>query len=287
MFEATNIFVIRMRGCVRSVVILATFGCSEPSPITVPIQPDRSPRAVNQNELFGVRDPDAPNSLLRDWLSDLENEGSEARRVELDHMKAVDLRDPHYREFDRARLRDMGVDWMRLSQDDLDREDGLSWLSELHSIKGISFAGLRMTNFKPARLEGLVNLRWLNFKDASLTAAMFKGVPSLHQLETLHLGGQLLNDDFIVNMSRFPDLKTLTVEESGITDQAVVILLQEVPAIECLSLYRTEISAASLPTLAEFSDLDYVALGVTDLAKRCEHSEIRETLKNAHVDLGD
>ena len=244
---------------------------------------------INLNSLFGVRDDQAPNRLLRDWITN--GPGNKSDETELlfagSTSTSVEIRTAKISNALLDRLNPNEIEWLKITA--RDAKVGHGWVKRLPKLRGLSFsAGVEVTAGDLATLEMLPELRWLNLRDTEMSSSTFREVPSLPLLETLHLGGGLVNDANITVMVRFPKLKTVSFERSSVTDAGVVSLRNSNPHLECLDFYGCKsVTEQSLAVLSSFHELKYVALGLTQLAIQVDATRTTDLLKPARVDLGD
>jgi len=137
---------------------------------------------------------------------------------------------------------------------------GLSYVSQLGSLKGLYFKENRVTNAGLRHLAKLTLLEELDLGGERMGDAGLVHLAKLPSLRYLMLWGPNWTDAGMAQLRNIPSLKILNLAHLPVTDEGLRRLAGH-PGLENLSLYNTEITDGGLAYLKSMSSLKKLSIG--------------------------
>jgi len=250
-------------------------------------------------QLYGIRDPTAPNEILADWLAGV---GPDPRRPERSEDLSEILRadtaqilDLHGIPLDAdakvqlSRLR--RVKWLRLSTGVTARD--LEWLGRLKQLRGLSLVRADLAGADFRELARLKSLRWLNLSDAKVSPTNLRDLARLTRLESLFLAGEEIGDDHLCCLAekKMPALASLGLERTSVTDRGIQRICRAYD-LEYLGLsFARQVTKRSVASIARMKRLQLLAIGMSGICPDALPSDtvqrLSRLLPNCRIDYGD
>ena len=134
-------------------------------------------------------------------------------------------------------------------------DDGLKHLSGLTNLEVLNLNRTQITGEGFAFLNKLSPVRGLELRDVALTGTGLANLkPWSNTLENLVLEGVKLNDDDLVHLTDFKELKYINLRNTPITD-AGLVHIGNIKSLETLSFDRTKITDEGLMGLKDLPNL--------------------------------
>jgi endonuclease YncB( thermonuclease family) len=148
-------------------------------------------------------------------------------------------------------------------------DDDLVHLTSFHNLRSVDVPStLMVTDAGLEHLAGLTQLEVLSVNWTKVTAAGVVGlVKGRRMMQRLELGGVSFDDDDLANLKDLPELRTLSLRKSGVTDKGLEHL-KPFGKLRVLSLMSTRVGDAGLEhlkSLTTLEDLDLDRTAITDV----------------------
>jgi hypothetical protein len=209
---------------------------------------------AREDLLFGVRDDNAPNKILREWVRPGAKKPTQRmlppellQKIKDDSAEVLDLRDCELDDETKpaiARLRNLK--WLRLPTTTTSAD--LEWIGQLTELRGLALVGADLRGANLAALDHLKELQWLSLSMAKMGDEEFETLPYFTRLEYLGLEG--VTDAWLLHLveARLPRLRSLSLDHSNFTDRGLIQLCDAYRYdLEFINLYRVDgISSASV-----------------------------------------
>lgn len=269
-------------------------GCESPNSAPRPAKDFRSLPSFDADVVYGVADPGAPNSILREWIRPRNAEPTaEVSAETLDMLlKDSEILDVHrFRVGERERVRiqnSQKLRWLWLGESMT--AENLRWIASLTQLRGLSFRYAHLEKADLSTLSPLTELQWLDVSAARMTSTEFQTLPEFRHLQTLHMGSET-NDDWIPSLNRLPSLKSLILEHAEITDRGIQDLVEMHPNLQSLDLYMVrKISDKSVDELLKLKRLTFLAVGLSGICPTVMENAnlrvLRKGLPECYIDFG-
>lgn len=150
-------------------------------------------------------------------------------------------------------------------------DGGMEVVGTLTSLETLYLHDLPVTDAGVAKLSKLTQLRWLTLAFTEITDASLQTVAGMKELRRLTLNGTRITDTGLKELAFLEHLDSFSADCPGfpghghsprITDQGLRVIA-EWPAIETVSLWRTQITNDGLETLGRVKTLRHLHIGQT------------------------
>jgi hypothetical protein len=139
--------------------------------------------------------------------------------------------------------------------------EGLIALSKMHSLQKLWLSGNRsLSDNCLVHLTELAQLSELHLNYTSITGVGLSSLKATRTLACLNFWGTELDDHSIQAITRFENLHTLYLSETGITDNGVK-LISKLTKLTTLKLYKTNVNGSCFK---HFSNAKIQALSLTN-----------------------
>lgn len=269
----------------------------------------RTPAAVDPTEVaqekplhpywsIGVRDPNAPNSVLDRWLMPNPPDPSRARSardlmqaIAGDNVSILDVYDTPLTNELRSKLRPIrSVEWLRLSAGVEARD--LEWIGAMARLRGLCMAHARLGGADFQHLKACHSLQWLDLSYADISSGVFKTLPPFPKLETVVLAGNSITDKHLQHLARLrlPSLNCLLLYYTSVTDLGVEHVCSEYD-LSYLDLFRAEgVTSDSIEPISRMKKLRLLGIGGTGICPDFTENEsvrrLKQLLPGCTVDYG-